>query len=162
MATFRFSLVSPEKLLFAGQVDQVDLPGTEGDFGVLADHAPIVAALRPGIVTVNFGTDREKFVVYGGPAEFATAELTVLADLATSIEDVDLTELKTRIEEMQEGLTKTPPGDELDRALPYSITTNRSTSIWLRQSFLVNSCDQDRTHDKLQQTRAGLRSQVHP
>jgi F-type H+-transporting ATPase subunit epsilon len=106
MATFRFSLVSPEKLLFAGQVDQVDLPGTEGDFGVLADHAPIVAALRPGIVTVNFGTDREKFVVYGGPAEFATAELTVLADLATSIEDVDLTELKTRIEEVQEGFAR--------------------------------------------------------
>jgi F-type H+-transporting ATPase subunit epsilon len=117
MATFQLSLVSPEKLLFAGEVNQVDLPGTEGDLGVLAGHAPIVAALRPGIVTVIIGTDREKFVVYGGLAEFATAELTVLADLATSIEDVDLAELRTRIEEMQESLTKTPPGDELDRAL---------------------------------------------
>ena len=117
MPTFQLSLVSPEKLLFAGQVDQVDLPGMEGDFGVLAGHAPIVAALRPGIVTAIIGTNREKFVVYGGLAEFTIAELTVLADLATSIEDVDLAELKTRIEEMQEGLTKTPPGDELDRAL---------------------------------------------
>jgi hypothetical protein len=50
IATVQLSLVSPEKLLFAGEVDQVDLPGVEGDFGVLAGHAPIVAMLRPGIV----------------------------------------------------------------------------------------------------------------
>jgi F-type H+-transporting ATPase subunit epsilon len=117
VATFQLSLVSPEKLLFAGHVDQVDLPGKEGDFGVLAGHAPIVAALRPGIVTAVTGANREKFVVYGGVAEFANAELTILAGLATSVEDVDLAELKTRIEEMQESLAKTQPGDELDRAL---------------------------------------------
>jgi F-type H+-transporting ATPase subunit epsilon len=103
--------------LFAGQVDQVDLPGKEGDFGVLAGHAPVVAILRPGIVTAIAGANREKFVVYGGLAEFANAELTILADLATSVEDTDLAELKTRIEEMQESLAKTPPGDELDHAL---------------------------------------------
>jgi len=51
MPAFQLSLVSSEKLLFAGQVDQVDLPGREGDFGVLAGHASIVADLRPGIVT---------------------------------------------------------------------------------------------------------------
>ncbi len=117
MPSFQLSLVTPEKLLFAGEVDQVDLPGKEGDFGVLAGHAPIVAVLRPGIVTAITGTSHEKFVVYGGLAEFANAELTILADLATSIEDVDLAELKTRIEEMQESLAKTPPSDELDRVL---------------------------------------------
>ena len=117
MPTFQLSLVSPEKLLFAGKVDQVDVPGAEGDFGVLAGHAPIVAVVRPGIVTAIAGTTREKFVVFGGLAEFANAELTILADSATSIEEVDLAELKTRIEEMQEFLTKTPPGDELDRAI---------------------------------------------
>jgi len=117
MPSFQLSLVSPEKLLFAGQVDQVDLPGKEGDFGVLAGHAPVVAALRPGIVTAIAGANREKFVVYGGLTEFANAELTILADLATSIEDVDLAELRTRIAEMQESLAKTPPGDELDHAL---------------------------------------------
>ena len=117
MPSFRLSLVSPERLLFAGQVDQVDLPGKEGDFGVLAGHAPVVAILRPGIVTAIAGANREKFVVYGGLAEFANAELTILADLATSVEDTDLAELKTRIEEMQESLAKTPPGDELDHAL---------------------------------------------
>jgi F-type H+-transporting ATPase subunit epsilon len=117
MPSFQLSLVSPEQLLFAGQVDQVDLPGKEGDFGVLAGHAPIIAALRPGIMTAITGVNREKFVVYGGLAEFANAELTILADLATSVEDVDLAELETRIAEMQDSLTNIPPGDELDRAL---------------------------------------------
>jgi F-type H+-transporting ATPase subunit epsilon len=117
MATFQLSLVSPEKLLFAGQVDQFDLPGAEGDFGVLAGHSPIVAVLRPGIVNAIIGTVRERFVVFGGLAECSQAELTILADSATSVEDVDLAELKTRIQEMQEGLAKTLPGDELDRAV---------------------------------------------
>jgi F-type H+-transporting ATPase subunit epsilon len=63
MATFQVSLVSPEKLLFSKQVDQVDLPGAEGDFGVLAGHAAIVAMLRPGIVTIISGTVRDRFVV---------------------------------------------------------------------------------------------------
>ena len=53
MATFHFDLVSPEKLAFSGEVDQVDIPGVEGDFGVLAGHAPVVAAMRPGILTVT-------------------------------------------------------------------------------------------------------------
>ena len=68
MATFHFDLVSPEKLLFSGEVDQVDVPGTEGDFGVLAGHAPLVAMLRPGILTVYAGGE-QKIVVLGGFAE---------------------------------------------------------------------------------------------
>ena len=52
MATFHFDLVSPEKLLFSGEVDQVDVPGSEGEFGVLAGHAPLVTTLRPGILVV--------------------------------------------------------------------------------------------------------------
>ena len=117
MATFHVSLVSPEKLLFSGQVDQVDLPGVEGDFGVLAGHAPIVAMLRPGIVTAIAGGVRDKFVVFGGLAEFSQADLTILADTATSVEDFDVAGLKAQIEEMQEGLTKKPTGDEIDRAV---------------------------------------------
>jgi len=117
MATFHVSLVSPEKLLFSGQVDQVDLPSVEGDFGVLAGHAPIVAMLRPGIVTAIAGSVRDKFVVFGGLAEFSQADLTILADTATSVEDFDVAGLKAQIEEMQEGLTKKPTGDELDRAV---------------------------------------------
>ncbi len=117
MSTFQVSLVSPEKLLFTGQVDQVDLPGAEGDFGVLAGHAPVVAMLRPGIVTAIAGSVRDRFVVLGGLAEFSQEDLTILAEYAESVEDFDLAGLEAQIEAMQEGLAKEPAGDELDRAI---------------------------------------------
>ena len=88
MATFHFDLVSPEKLAFSGEVDQVDVPGVEGDFGVLAGHAPVVAAIRPGILTVTSGGTQQKIIVLGGLAEVSDKGLTVLADVATSLQDI--------------------------------------------------------------------------
>src|ERR1700755_1572457 len=82
MATFHFDLVSPEKLLISGDVTQVDVPGSEGDFGVLADHAPIVTTLRPGILVVYRDGGELRVVVNGGFAEVSPAGLTVLADMA--------------------------------------------------------------------------------
>jgi F-type H+-transporting ATPase subunit epsilon len=117
MPTFQVSLVSPEKLLFSGQIDQVDLPGAEGDFGVLAGHAPVVTMLRPGLVTAIAGSVRDRFVVFGGLAEFSQDDLTILAESATSIEDLDLAALEAEIAEMQEGLAKQSPGAELDREI---------------------------------------------
>ncbi len=117
MVSFQLSLVSPKKLLFAGPVDQVDLPGVEGDFGVLAGHAPIVAILRPGIVIAIAGSAHEKFVVFGGVAEFSHEILTILAETAETVEDFDLAGLAAKIEETQETLAKEPAGDELDRAI---------------------------------------------
>jgi F-type H+-transporting ATPase subunit epsilon len=117
MPTFQVNLVSPEKLLFSGQVDQVDLPGAEGDFGVLAGHAPVVAMLRPGLVTAIAGSVRDRFVVFGGLAEFSQDDLTILAESATSVEDLDLAALEAEIAEMQEGLAKQSPGAELDREI---------------------------------------------
>jgi F-type H+-transporting ATPase subunit epsilon len=64
VAKFRFDLVSPEKLLFYGEVDQVDVPGTEGDFGVLADHAQLISMLRPGILTSYDAGGAMRVVVY--------------------------------------------------------------------------------------------------
>jgi F-type H+-transporting ATPase subunit epsilon len=89
MAKFQFDLVSPEKLLFSGEVDQVDVPGTEGDFGVLAQHAPLVATLRPGILVVYRDGGDLKVVVNGGFAEVSPAGLTVLADMAVPLEEFD-------------------------------------------------------------------------
>jgi F-type H+-transporting ATPase subunit epsilon len=117
MPTFQVSLVSPEKLLFSGQVDQVDLPGAEGDFGVLAGHAPVVAMLRPGLVTAIAGNVRDRFVVFGGLAEFSQDDLTILAESAASVEDLDLAALEAEIAEMQEDLAKQSPGAELDRQI---------------------------------------------
>jgi F-type H+-transporting ATPase subunit epsilon len=116
MATFHFDLVSPEKLAFSGEVDQVDIPGAEGDFGVLAGHAPIVAAVRPGILTVTAGGSKQKIIVLGGLAEVSDKGLTLLADTATSIEELDRQAFAGQIAEMEAKLTE-KEGSELDRAI---------------------------------------------
>jgi F-type H+-transporting ATPase subunit epsilon len=116
MATFHFDLVSPEKLAFSGEVDQVDIPGAEGDFGVLAGHAPVVAALRPGILTVTTGTTREKIIVLGGLAEVSDKGLTVLADVATSLDELDHARFAETISEMEAKLSE-KEGSELDHAI---------------------------------------------
>jgi F-type H+-transporting ATPase subunit epsilon len=78
-----FSLVSPERELYSGDVDQVDAPGTEGDFGVLAGHAPFMTTLKEGQVKVfNDGTARV-FEVRGGFADVTPAGLTILAEHAS-------------------------------------------------------------------------------
>jgi F-type H+-transporting ATPase subunit epsilon len=116
MATFHFDLVSPEKLAFTGEVDQVDVPGVEGDFGVLAGHAPVVAAIRPGILTVMSDGTRQKVIVLGGLAEVSEKGLTVLADVATSIQDLDRAKFADKIAEMEAKLAE-KEGSELDRAI---------------------------------------------
>ncbi len=117
MATFRFELVSPEKLLFSGDVDQVDVPGAEGDFGVLANHAPIVTTLRPGILTMHSGGNAQKIVVLGGFAEVSEAGLTILADMAESAEDIDREMIATKIGELEQSIQKAEPGNALDKLI---------------------------------------------
>ncbi|WP_456620765.1 MULTISPECIES: F0F1 ATP synthase subunit epsilon [unclassified Bradyrhizobium] len=116
MATFHFDLVSPEKLAFSGEVDQVDVPGVEGDFGVLAGHAPVVAAIRPGILTITTGGKHEKIIVLGGLAEVSENGLTVLADVATSLDELDRARFAETIAEMEEKLKEHEDG-ELDQAI---------------------------------------------
>ncbi|MDP2411992.1 MAG: F0F1 ATP synthase subunit epsilon [Pseudolabrys sp.] len=117
MATFQFDLVSPEKLLFSGEVEQVDLPGAEGDFGVLAGHAPFVTTLRPGIMTVRGPEGEQKIVVLGGFAEVSATGLTVLADLADTVADIDRAMIAERIGELEQRIQKSDPGAALDRLI---------------------------------------------
>jgi F-type H+-transporting ATPase subunit epsilon len=116
MATFHFELVSPDRISFSGEVDQVDVPGSEGDFGVLAGHAPLIALLRPGMMTVYAGGEETKLVVLGGFAEVGPDGLTVLADVATTLEDLDRAALQAQIAEM-ETRCKDLEGSELDREI---------------------------------------------
>jgi len=81
-AKLHFSLVSPERELYAGQVDQVDAPGTEGDFGVLAGHAPFMTTLKEGQVKVYEGGQTRTFEVRGGFADVTPEGLTILAEHA--------------------------------------------------------------------------------
>ena len=77
-----FSLVAPEREVFTGEVDRVDAPGVEGDFGVLAGHAPFMTALREGQITVVNGSTTRVFDVQGGFADVTPAGLTILAEHA--------------------------------------------------------------------------------
>ncbi len=117
MASLHFELVSPEKLVFSGEVTQVDVPGIEGDFGVLAGHAPYVSTLRPGILTVHAAGGAQKIVVLGGFAEVSDKGLIVLAEMADAVGDFDRTVLAKRIEETESRIGKTEPGRELDKLI---------------------------------------------
>jgi F-type H+-transporting ATPase subunit epsilon len=112
-----FELVSPEKLVFSGDVDQVDVPGAEGYFGVLENHAPLVTTLRPGILTVHGAGGRQEIVVLGGFAEVSASGLTVLADVAESAADMDREVLATRIGDIEKRIEKTEAGSELDKLI---------------------------------------------
>ena len=99
---FHFDLVSPERMVFSGEVEQVDVPGVEGDFGVLAHHAPLIAMIKPGILTVRGAGDTQRIVVVGGFAEVNEQGLTVLADTATPVEDFDRASLASQIKDTEE------------------------------------------------------------
>jgi F-type H+-transporting ATPase subunit epsilon len=115
MANFHFDLVSPEKLLFAGEVGQVDLPGSEGDLGVLSGHAPLVTALRPGIIVVHRDGGDMRIVVNGGFAEVGPAGLTVLADTAVPLEEFDRTMLVDEIKDTEEDVADATDGWQRDK-----------------------------------------------
>jgi F-type H+-transporting ATPase subunit epsilon len=117
MATFHFELVSPQNIAFSGEVDQVDVPGAEGDFGVLAGHAPLISLIRPGIMTVYAGGEQQRLVVLGGFAEVGPDGLTVLADVATSLEDLDRAAFQAQIAEMEQGVKEMEQGSALDKAI---------------------------------------------
>ncbi len=104
MAELHLDFVSPESVLFSGDVDQVDLPGAEGDLGIFAGHAPLVTTLRPGIVTIFRGGTREPIVVTGGFAEVGPAGLTVLADRAVPRENFDTATLAGEIKDTEEDI----------------------------------------------------------
>lgn len=89
MATFSFELVSPTRLVFSGEVEQVDVPGAEGDFGVLAGHAPFISTLRPGVLTIRNGGSAQRYFVREGFAEVNQKGLTVLAETAVPVEEID-------------------------------------------------------------------------
>ena len=78
MAAFPFELVSPERLLFTGEVESVVVPGSEGEMTVMKDHAPLMTTLKPGIVTVNETAGKsQRLFVRGGFADVAPTGLTI-------------------------------------------------------------------------------------
>ena len=104
MATFQFELVTPERLLFSGAVEGVVIPGTEGDFEVLAMHAPVMSTIRPGLIAVRETTSGapKRIFVRGGFAEVGPAGLTILAEQAIAYEDLSAEKLSAEIKMAEE------------------------------------------------------------
>jgi F-type H+-transporting ATPase subunit epsilon len=102
MTAFHFELVSPEKLLFSGEVDSVVAPGADGQFTVLAHHAPVMTTLRPGVVTIN---GDEKLFVRGGFVDVSAKGFTILAEQAIAIKDVDVAKLEQDIKNCREDVS---------------------------------------------------------
>jgi F-type H+-transporting ATPase subunit epsilon len=97
MAKVSFRLVMPERELLATEADMVVVPGSEGDFGVLPGHAPLISTVRPGVIEVFQGSKAEqRFLVVGGFAEVTPERCTVLADEAMPFETVTAEQLAER------------------------------------------------------------------
>jgi F-type H+-transporting ATPase subunit epsilon len=97
-----FDLVSPEKLLLSAEADMVTVPGTEGYMGVMAGHAPVVTTLRAGMIDVLTDGKDERYFIRGGFAEIGPAKITVLAEEALPMTELDLAVLDQRIKDVQE------------------------------------------------------------
>ncbi|KCZ49157.1 MULTISPECIES: ATP synthase F1 subunit epsilon [unclassified Hyphomonas] len=94
-----FSLVSPAKELFSGEVDHVIAPGSDGEFGVLVNHAPFMTTLRNGVVRVLEGdTVKMRIFVRGGFADITSAGLTILAEEARMLDDVKAEDVQAEME----------------------------------------------------------------
>jgi F-type H+-transporting ATPase subunit epsilon len=116
MATFHFELVSPERLVFAGEVTQVDVPGEEGDFGVFAGHAPYVATLKPGVLIIYGDGGPQRMVVRGGFAEVGPGGLTVLAEQAMPVSEIDAVMIAQAVKDAEEDVADADDDVARDKA----------------------------------------------
>ena len=102
--TLQFSLVSPERELYSGDVDQVDIPGTEGDLGVMPNHSPLMAAIRTGVITVTENGTDTKFFVQGGFADITPTGLIVLAEQAVALDALNKADVEAQIASVEASL----------------------------------------------------------
>ena len=103
MASFSFELVSPERLLFSGEVESVVVPGTEGEMTVLKDHAPLMTTLKPGVVTVEETAGKSsRLFVRGGFADVAPTGLTILAESAVPVDQLDAAKIEAEMQDARE------------------------------------------------------------
>jgi len=116
MAAFSFELVSSTRLVHSGEVEEVIVPGLEGEFGVFANHAPFVSSLRPGILTIKAAGGEKRLYVRDGFAEVNPKGLTVLAEVAVPVEDVTAANMADEVADAERALSETKEGPARDKA----------------------------------------------
>ena len=114
---FHFELVSPERLLVSTEVEQVLVPGAEGDMTVLAHHAPLLTTLRPGLLDIGLpGGEHRRFFIRGGFAEVGPTGLTVLAETAIDLAELDASQLAQAVKDAKEDVADAGEDAARDRA----------------------------------------------
>lgn len=114
---FKFELVSPERLLVSDDVEQVLVPGAEGDMTVLAHHAPVLTTLRPGLLDIGFpGGEHRRFFIRGGFAEVGPSGLTVLAETAIDLVELNAGQLAQAVKDAEEDVADAADDMMRDRA----------------------------------------------
>ena len=107
----RCEIVSQDRMVYEGEAEMVLLPGTEGEMGILPNHAPLLTTLKYGIITVRSPGQEEHFTVAGGVAEVQPDIVTILADAAENVEEIDTARAETARKRAEEMLAKGIPAD---------------------------------------------------
>ena len=119
-APYKFELVSPERLLVSEDVESVVIPGAEGEMTVMADHAPVMSTIKPGVVIVKpVSGGEQKYVVFGGFADILPQTCTLLAESAIAVADIDKDDLARRIQAAREDLEDAKDDDARTKAESY-------------------------------------------
>jgi F-type H+-transporting ATPase subunit epsilon len=117
---YKFELVSPERLLVSEDVESVVIPGADGEMTVMADHAPVMSTIKPGVVTVKpVSGGEQKYVVFGGFADILPQTCTLLAESAIAVADVDRDDLARRIQDAREDVEDAKDDDARTKAESY-------------------------------------------
>ena len=124
--TIRCEIISQDRTVFTGDVDIVVLPGAGGEMGVLPKHAPVLTTLKFGVIKVRAGGKEEIFTVAGGVAEVQPNIVTVLADRAENIHEIDVNRAEAAKKRAEEYLAKGVPDADPDRYLVMEAALRRS------------------------------------
>jgi F-type H+-transporting ATPase subunit epsilon len=120
MASFKFELVSPERLLVSEEVESVVIPGAEGEMTVLANHAPVMTTIKPGVVTVKTAAGAtERYCVFGGFADILPSGCTLLAEEAVAVGAIDRGDLAERIKDASEDVADAKDNKSRQKAEEY-------------------------------------------
>jgi len=124
--TIRCEIVSQDRTVFQGDVDIVVLPGAAGEMGILPHHAPVLTTLKYGIIKVRRNNKEELFAVAGGVAEVQPTIVTILADAAENIEDIDIVRAKAAKKRAEDALANLSPEEDRDSYLVMEAALRRS------------------------------------
>lgn len=119
--TLQLDIVSPERSLFGAAVAMVEVPGAEGDFGVLPGHMPLISTIRPGVLTIHTDTDKARYFIGSGYAEVTNEGCTILSEYVRDLAQADRSEVEEHLAEARRVLAHAE--DDIERARAEQLVT---------------------------------------